>query len=304
VKINNVTKTELTNAHPKIEAVKKEVPTVENVEIVGTRTPQEVNATQELIFANDIPTTETKDIVTENIPAPGNPATGQPASPGPSLAAQQPLDEVIPPYRKTKSKFQLYFSVTPFLSFQKLTPVANDELIVAGLGPRSSLSMKRFGFGIDAGFQKDINKILGFYGGISYYHQEQQLTYNYYDKDASVNRVGDALTFEIKRPMHSKTFDYSMSNLGARAGLLITLKGETLKHKFGAGLMYSHGLKTSANYVAYQLSYRSELSINERISWFVEPTFIYSFISREKLQEPFTLKPYRAGLSTGLLYRF
>lgn len=218
----------------------------------------------------------------------------------------------VPPYKKPKSKFQLYFAVTPSLAFQKIAPNGNDELIVQGFENRSPVSIKRFGFGIDAGLQRDINNIFGFYGGLSFYHQSQQLTYSYYNKDADVTRVGDGLTFEIVRRQHSKTFDYTMSNLGVNAGLLVTLKGEKLKHKFGAGLLFSQGFAKEAgsynnrrsSYLSYQLFYRNEVRINDHLSWFVEPTFIYSFFSKENLNEPFVLKPYRAGIRAGVLYRF
>lgn len=222
------------------------------------------------------------------------------------------LDEVIPPFKKPKNKFQLYLSFTPSLSFQKIIPNSNDAIIIEGFGHRSPLSVKRFGIAVDAGFQRDINRFLGFYGGLSFYQQQQQLTYRYFDREAEVTRVGDSWTFEINRPQQTRTFDYSMINLGVRSGLLVTIKGEKLKHKFGAGLIYSQGFIKSSNaynnknssYLSYQLSYRSELHVNDRLSWFAEPTFVYGFLSKEKLAEPFSLKPYRAGISVGVLYRF
>ncbi|MEI9920587.1 MAG: hypothetical protein WDO14_17615 [Bacteroidota bacterium] len=212
--------------------------------------------------------------------------------------------EVVPPYKKPRSKFQIYLSVTPSLSFQKIIPAANDEIVIQGFANRSPFSMKRFGFSIDAGLQYDINKFFGVYGGLSFYRQQQQVTYNYYDKDADVTRVGDSWTFEIDRIQHSKTFDYTMTNLGAQGGVMITLKGDKLKNKFGAGLNYTQSLNSSSSYLAYQVFYRSEIKINERFSWYVQPMFTYSFIAKEKLNEPFTLKPYRAGITGGVLYRF
>jgi hypothetical protein len=213
-------------------------------------------------------------------------------------------NEVIPPYKKPKSKFQLYLSVTPGLSFQKMSPSGNDDVIVEGFVANSPLSVKRFGFAIDAGFQRDINRYFGYYGGLSFYQQNQELTYQYYNSQAEVTRIGDSFTYEIFRQEHTKTFNYSMTTLGASAGMLVTLKGEKLKHKFGAGLLYTHSLNSSNSYIAYKLSYRNEVKVNDYITWFVEPNFTYSFIAKEKLDEPFTLKPYRAGISMGLLYRF
>lgn len=249
------------------------------------------------------PSTPSPEPRTSNV----EPGTDSPIVIKKDSSIAEPVDppaEVVPPFKKPRSRFQLFLSVTPSLSYQKMIPSEHDQLIVQGFAPRSPMSMKRFGIGIDLGFQREINNIFGYYGSLSFYQQKQELTYNYYDKDATVTRVGDSWVFEINREQHSKTFDYSMTNLGVRGGLLITLKGEKLKHKFGAGLMYTHSLNNSSSYVAYQLSYRNEVKINEHMSWFVEPTFIYSFIAKEKLNEPFTLKPYRAGITGGLLYRF
>jgi len=94
--------------------------------------------------------------------------------------------------------------------------------------------------------------------------------------------------------------------------LLVTLKGEKLKHKFGAGVLFAQGFakesgsynNSRSSYLSYQIFYRNEARIKDRLSWFVEPMFTYSFISKEKLAEPFRLKPYRAGISGGILYRF
>jgi hypothetical protein len=230
----------------------------------------------------------------------------------PDSASIEIEDIIIPPNKKTKNQLQVYLSITPSLAFQKVIPDSNDEIVVQGFGSRPALSVKRFGFGIDAGIQRSINNIFGLYGGLTFYRQQQEITYSYYDKDAEVTRVGDAWTFDITRERHTKTFDYTMTNVGVRTGVLITLKGERLKHKIGAGLSYSRGLKKGARsydnsrsgYLAWQISYRNEIMINDRWSWFAEPIFVYSFTSKEKLGEPFVLKPYRAGVSFGTLYRF
>ena len=266
-------------------------------------------------------TTETRNAVPQLTTHDSQPDIPQPATETDSVTVveaqtfppkKSKTDEVVPPYKKSRSKFQLYFSVTPSLSFQKIIPNSNDEIIIEGFENRSPLSIKRFGFGIDAGFERDIDHIFGYYGGVSFYRQQQEISYRYFDQEADVNRVGDAWTFEINRPQHTRTFDYSMTNIGVRSGILVTLKGDKLKHKFGAGLIYSHGFAKSTGsynnsqsaYLSYQLFYRSEVRINEHVSWFVEPTFVYGFLSKEKLAEPFSLKPYRAGLSLGALYRF
>lgn len=305
VRIEDVKNNEVKNNEVTKDVVTKDVVTTEDVRTVAKNedvhmlVPKKKESTQVSLATEKHVVTESQisdlksEIIQDSI------AT----SPIVTRKDSSTVAEVIPPYKKPKSRFQFFLSITPSLSFQKMIPSANDDLIIEGFENRSPLSMKRFGFGVDAGFQKDINRLFGFYGGVSFYHQQQTLTYNYYNRDAEVTRVGDELTFEINRPRHAKSFDYSMTNVGVRSGLLLTVKGEKLKHKVGVGLMYSYNFK-KASYVSYQLFYRNELMINDRWSWYIEPTFIYSFISKEKLNEPFTLKPYRAGITTGVLYRF
>jgi hypothetical protein len=306
----SVTKNEVTTqktAAPKLETVNNQLETVNGqLETVNTQRPTLKGelSTEPLTSDFRLQTSDTP-LQTENrkLPTPDSSVDSTKIS-SPIIAKNDSSakEEVIPPYKKPHSRVQLYFSLTPSLSFQKMIPAADDEIIVAGFENRSPMSMKRFGFGIDAGFQKEINRFFEFYGGLSFYRQQQQLTYVYYDRDAEVTRVGDEWIFEINRPKRTHTFDYSMTNLGVSAGLMLTIKGEKLKQKLGTGLMYSYNFK-NANYISYKLLYRSELTVNARTSLFIEPNFNYSFVSKEKLSEPFTLKPFRAGISVGLLYR-
>ncbi len=105
-----------------------------------------------------------------------------------------------------------------------------------------------------------------------------------------------------------------MKNLGAQAGILYYLKGDKLTHKVGAGLSFQQGLQKAAShttydnskssYMFYQLFYRTEFTVNKSMRIFFQPNFSQAFISNEKLSEPFKLKPYRAGLSFGIVYHF
>jgi hypothetical protein len=103
-----------------------------------------------------------------------------------------------------------------------------------------------------------------------------------------------------------------MLNMGANAGLLYYLRGKKLAHKVGAGLSYQYGSKkiasevydnSSSQYLFYQLFYRNELQLNNRLTFFIQPTFSQSIFVNQKLEAPFKVKPYRAGLGLGLLYR-
>jgi hypothetical protein len=218
----------------------------------------------------------------------------------------------VKPKLKKKTRFQTYLTIRPSLSYNKIMPLANDYMIVEGLASRSSMSSERVGISVDAGFQKDLSHILGVFGGISFYRQKQHLTYHYLENETSIQGSSDVLTITINPVRTSRSFDYSMTNIGLRAGMLLTLKGDRLKHKFGAAIAYQHGFARSSEsynnqqswYVMGQVLYRNEYWINESFSLLIEPSFGYAFISHEKLKEPFALKPYRVGMGVGVLYRF
>ena len=112
----------------------------------------------------------------------------------------------------------------------------------------------------------------------------------------------------------TRSFSYNMRNIGVSAGLFYTIKHGGLQHKYGAGLLLQKGLlnsgeeqsynNASTSYFNYQLSYRLEMAIKPQLNVFLQPTFIHSIYSNEGLKEPFELKPYRAGIGLGVIYRF
>jgi hypothetical protein len=59
-----------------------------------------------------------------------------------------------------------------------------------------------------------------------------------------------------------------------------------------------------STYLSYQLFYRNEISINRKLRVYIQPTFMQTFYVNEKLDAPFTLKPYSAGIGVGILYNF
>ncbi|MCI0751941.1 MAG: hypothetical protein L0Y35_08890 [Flammeovirgaceae bacterium] len=216
--------------------------------------------------------------------------------------------------RKTWKGFTMYASITPQLSYQRVTPLANDQVVVDEFGKRSVLSSERFGFGFDAGVIGRINKKVEYYAGASFYKQNQTL--GYYVKSMENNTVqpsGDFL-YEVVPSQQVKEFNYSMTNLGFSGGVMYHFYGEKLLHKAGGGLTYQQGIRKSSqgetynnaesSYMLYQLFYRNEYVVNDALHIFLQPTFSHSFYSNEKLEEPFKLKPYRVGLAFGITYQF
>jgi hypothetical protein len=212
-----------------------------------------------------------------------------------------------------KRRPALYATVTPSLSFQHAIPLSNDEIIVNGLSDVSILSAERFGISLDVGLQGSISKRFEYYGGLSFYHQNQVLKYSFQSGDVvSVESSGDN-SYTVTPKSFVGSINYEMLNLGVQAGILYNLYGKTLTHKIGAGLGYQNGFKKSnsgayenseSGYFSYQVFYRNEVRVRPRLRFFVQPVFTQSIQVREQLDAPFNLKPYRAGIGFGILYDF
>jgi len=216
--------------------------------------------------------------------------------------------------KKYKKQMQWYFMATPSMAYQKMIPVENDEVVVKGIVPESITSSNRLGISLEVGFQRALFKRMEVYAGLSYYRQNQTIRYEYQkDGPVTVESASDQ-SFEISPQTEDKQFDYKMRNLGMSAGMLYVIKDGKLKHKAGIGLQYQQGLQgvsgesgyenKSSLYLNYQLSYRLEFPVNKRTTIFFQPTFIHSLYSKEILDEPFELKPYRAGLGLGVVFSF
>lgn len=219
-----------------------------------------------------------------------------------------------PAKKKTKIRPQVYFTLAPSLSFQKITPEQTDAVNIRGLRSPGVLSADRFGISLEGGLQRPLTKHLEVYTGISFYQQKQNLTYEYLSPDSvEVTSPGNG-QYTIKPKTETRDFKYSMLNAGISAGLFYRIKGEKLMHKLGAGIQYQKGLlrmgsedtydNAGSSYLNYQISYRVEYLLNSKVNIFIQPGFTHSFYAKEKLAEPFTIKPYRAGIGFGMIYHF
>jgi hypothetical protein len=219
-----------------------------------------------------------------------------------------------PAKKKTTIRPQVYFTLAPSLSFQKITPEQTDAVNVRGMRSPGILSADRFGISLEGGLQRPLTKHLEMYTGISFYQQKQNLTYEYLSPDnVEVTSPGNG-QYTVKPKTETRDFKYSMLNAGISAGLFYRIKGEKLMHKLGAGIQFQKGLlragsedtydNAGSSYLNYQISYRVEYLLNAKVNIFVQPGFTHSFYAKEKLAEPFTIKPYRAGIGFGMIYHF
>lgn len=221
---------------------------------------------------------------------------------------------VLPPPRKRKkSKLTFYSMISPSFSFQHVTPNSEDGVVVEKINSPGVISHERFGFSVESGIQGQISERFQYIVGFSYYQQSQQISYEE-KSDGAVIESGEDLNYEIKPATVTRTFDYSMNNVGVQAGLLYTLKQRGLMHKAGVIFQYQMGLmkshegdaydNSSSDYLNYQLVYRVEYAFRSGIGLFVQPSYTHSFIANESLNSPFEMKQSRAGLGVGIVYRF
>ncbi|SKC40930.1 hypothetical protein [Ohtaekwangia koreensis] len=219
--------------------------------------------------------------------------------------------------KKSKAKkFRpaVYFTVSPSLAYQKIVPVRNDAVNISEVKSDGIFSSNRMGFTLDGGFQVPVTKNLEAYIGASYYQQNQTMVYTYETGGVSGIEGNPDEDYIIKPNSQQKEFSYAKRNVGASAGFFYRLKTDKLMHKVGAGLQYQKGFmkaeegdtyqNNQSSYFNYQILYRLELAINPRTNFYIQPSFTHAIHSKESLQEPFTLKPYRAAIGVGMIYRF
>jgi hypothetical protein len=220
------------------------------------------------------------------------------------------------PKKKRSKKFHpaVYFTVSPSLAYQKMVPAKNDAISITELKSDGIFSSNRLGLSIDGGFQIPITQSLEVYTGLSYYQQNQTITYRYSAGNVDEIEGNPDENYIVKPGIRQKDFSYAMRNAGISAGFFYRLKTDKLMHKIGAGLQYQKGFlragegdtytNRSSNYFNYQLLYRLELAVNPRTNFYIQPSFTHAIHASESLNEPFTLKPYRAAIGIGMIYRF
>lgn len=214
---------------------------------------------------------------------------------------------------KKKGPLIVYSTITPLLTYHKVTPYENDGIVINKFNGKPILSGERLGASVEVGVQGRLSEKLEFFAGLSIYKQSQTLTYEYQaGDDVNVEQQAN-LSYTVTPAITERKLNYNMLTVGGQAGILYLIRGGRLRHKIGAGLSYQSGILKSvegtymndrSKYLFYQIFYRNEYSINSTISVFIQPFYTHAVISKEILDEPFRLTPYRAGIGFGLTYRF
>ncbi|MBT1709085.1 hypothetical protein KK062_12660 [Fulvivirgaceae bacterium PWU5] len=219
-----------------------------------------------------------------------------------------------------KKKAQLhipmvFFQAGPSLAYHKITPSTNDDVTITELEESGVFASDRVGFSLEAGFQYRVAPRLEVYGGLSYYQQQQHIRYTL-AHGASGSVAGNPDDGYVFTPVTSQQeVKYTLRNAGVSAGVFYRVKTHLLEHKLGVGLLYQQGFQSTAGegsaytnkgskYLQYQLLYRMEAGLNDHMRLYFQPGYTHAFHVDEKLNAPFTIKPYRAGISVGIVYLF
>ncbi|MBT1690542.1 hypothetical protein [Dawidia soli] len=209
----------------------------------------------------------------------------------------------------------VYFQVGPSLAFHKITPSTSDDVTITDLEESGVFATDRAGFSVEAGFQYPVLPRLEVYGGLSYYQQNQNIRYTL-ARAASGGVSGNADDGYVFTPATgTHEVKYTMRNAGVSAGVFYRVKTHLLEHKLGVGVLYQQGFQSAAGegsaytnkgskYWQYQLQYRMEAGLNDHMRLYFQPGYTHAFHVDEKLNGLFTIKPYRAGISVGIVYLF
>lgn len=211
-----------------------------------------------------------------------------------------------------KSAITLYSMITPLLSFHKVSPNSNDNIVIESMHNPPVLSVRRLGVSMEVGIVGRINPRWQYTAGLSYYHQSHNVAYQ--QQGNAIITSEDNMSYQIVPGTIENSFDYTMHNVGVQTGILHTLTQRGLIHKAGVLIQYQHGLSSASqneaynnatsHYLNYQLLYRVEYKLSSKVSFFMQPTFTHSLISKESLQAPFRIKQTRAGIGVGIVYSF
>jgi hypothetical protein len=207
-----------------------------------------------------------------------------------------------------------YATLSPLLAFHKISPLQNDNVQVVGLQSPSVLSKQRLGLSFEIGIQRQLAKNIEVFAGLSCYQQNQTIRYDYIDPTSVDVTDSQHGSFTVVPRTVTKEFDYKMFNVGFATGAFYQIKGDKLMHKVGAGFQYQQGLlkgggedsyyNAQSRYLQYQLMYRLEMPITPKLNFYLQPVFNHTFKASEKLSEPFTIRPSRAGIGVGIVYHF
>jgi hypothetical protein len=233
-----------------------------------------------------------------------------------STALAAAVNEVAPMKKDIKKNSHsfptIYFMAGPSLAYQRITPSVDDEVMITSLNSTGVLSVDRLGWSAEGGVQWNMtDKFLG-YAGLSYYQQNGTISYSYKDGAAGSVERSDIFNYIVAPRESTREMSYKMRNAGISVAGLYHLQGLKLRHYIGAGLQFQTGMLAGDDsyqnkgslYLNYRVQYRMEFVMSRSYRLFMQPYYSSTLWSKENLDEPFDIRPYRAGLEFGGSYFF
>ncbi len=217
---------------------------------------------------------------------------------------------------RKKSTFhpKIYFGVAPSLTYFKMLPKKNDDVIISGLKRNGIFDPGRLGVQFDVGIEQPINNRFNLVAGILYFSQNQMLTYNYFDGEIQSIESGQAKSYTITPKQQTDNFRFSSSTTGVNIGMFYTLNENHLMHQLGAGFQFlqasnkivsEEGVeKSKSAMLNYTVSYRMSLPLNKKLTVYFQPSYIRGLSFHKISREPFDIKTSRAAFGLGAIYRF
>jgi hypothetical protein len=206
----------------------------------------------------------------------------------------------------------IYASITPSLAYYNITPDKKDEVQLKELKSKGIFSMDRLGFTLDIGLYRQLTRKLEGYAGLSYYQQRQNVSFTYVSDESSTIAINDKGNYSVTPGTKTRQVSYAMRNVGVAAGILYTVKRETLNHQVGLGFQYYYGLSRisyeeaidndAVSYFNYQIMYRLRWNVAPRLDFYLQPSYTSSLRSQQNDYQPFAIKPSRAGIGFGMIY--
>ena len=228
-----------------------------------------------------------------------------------AIDSTQKVVEPIIIKEKKKSSLTYYASITPALNYYSIMSKEAINGRVNGFDSKGIFSTERFGVEAEFGIQFPIHKRLELFSGLTYYYQNQKLSYQFIHSDMlDVEKVEESLTYIITPRQSSQGIIYQMNNIGLNLGMLYEINQRRgLSQQAGLSIFYQYGLSKnessyenrSSRYWGYELSYRMTFDFGSK-KFFVQPTLLSLTGSKENLSEPISIKATRAGIGFGIIF--
>lgn len=210
-----------------------------------------------------------------------------------------------------KNNLRLSVSLTPLLTFRKIVPHGNDNVVINTVTAPPVFSSSRLGWQFNAGLQGNLSRRWEYEAGLSLYRQQQTFEYGVSDPDhVMVDQVSDGV-YDVFPGVAYQSLQYNMLNAGAQVGVFYTLKPSRLMHKMGVGASYQLGmLKASfqqeyvnnqSQYFSYQLMYRLQYAMSKQVQIYLQPQFSHILWAKENVAAPFTTKVHHGGIGIGAI---